>query len=97
MSTSPSAVIADEEKTPLLANNHRGHHHDHTIQEGRVSICRPRSDISTTDTNSGPCSKYGNEDGMTTSAIHNSKRAKRKLIIACVICLFFLIGEFAGK
>ena len=93
MSTSPSAVIADDGKAPLLANNH----HDHTIQESRVSICRPRSDISTTDTSSGPCSKYGNEDGMTTSAIHKSKRAKRKLIIACVICLFFLIGEFAGK
>ena len=98
MSMSTSPVNTDDEKTPLLANNDHLHPPQiASIQSSRRNICRPGNEISTTDTSIGPCAKYGNEDDLTNSAIQKSKRAKRKLIIACIICLFFLIGEFVGE
>ena len=45
-----------------------------------------------------PCIKHGlGSDYEDTVALQKTNRAKRKLIIACIICLIFLIGEFVGK
>lgn len=45
-----------------------------------------------------PCIKHGQgSDYEDTIALQKTNRAKRKLIIACIICLIFLIGEFVGK
>jgi hypothetical protein len=41
-----------------------------------------------------PCAKYGDDNNRSTSP--NTKRAKRKLTIACILCLFFLLTEFIG-
>ncbi|XP_028405001.1 zinc transporter 2-like [Dendronephthya gigantea] len=99
MSSSPTL----DEKTPLLTSDDHCHQHDHakepniSVQNHRESVCRPRNETaSSTVDNIAPCAKYGNEEDLTKSAIQNSKRAKRKLIIACVLCLFFLVGEFVG-
>ena len=32
-----------------------------------------------------------------STGLQHTRRAKRKLIIACVICLIFLVGEFVGE
>lgn len=45
----------------------------------------------------GPCIKHSHgADFVDTIAVQNTNRAKRKLVIACFICLIFLIGEFIG-
>ena len=48
-------------------------------------------------TNVAPCAKYGNGEDLTSSTAHSAQRAKRKLMIACVLCVFFLIAEFVGE
>ena len=84
---SPSHLNINSEKTPLLHNDH---------QAPRITIQAPLSEETSTD-GKAPCAKYGHEDFLTTSAAHSTQRAKRKLMIACIICLFFLIGEFVGR
>jgi hypothetical protein len=71
------------EKTPLL--------------NPPVTIQYPQSDDTSGTDGRGPCGKYGNEDDLTSSAVHNTQRAKRKLMIASIICLIFLVGEFFGE
>ena len=95
MSTLP--ININDEKAPLLPNNDHLQVPTTTDKNHRGSICHPRNDTSPTDTSVGPCAKYGHEDDLTASAIHNTKRAKRKLIIACCLCLIFLIVEFVGE
>jgi hypothetical protein len=83
MSNSDSSRSSiSNEKTPLL--------------NPPVTIQYPQSDDTSTD-GRGPCGKYGNEDDLTSSAVHNTQRAKRKLMIASIICLIFLVGEFFGE
>ncbi|CAB3986478.1 zinc transporter 2 [Paramuricea clavata] len=88
MSTSPENI--NSEKTPLLNSD---------IHESPPITIRSDSrnypGTSTTESVT-PCAKYGNEEDLTKSTIHNTRRARRKLIIACVICVFFLVGEFVG-
>lgn len=100
---SSSTISTADEVTPLVNNDNHSHQHGHphrniTVQNPRQSVCRVREETSSSATDSmAPCAKYGTEEGLTNSAIQNSKRAKRKLIIACILCLFFLVGEFVGR
>ncbi len=90
MSTSP--ININDEKTPLLISNE--HHHTPPI-----TVQTPPSNEPGTLTTDGkaPCAKYGNEENLTSSSTHNTQRAKRKLIIACILCVLFLVGEFVGR
>jgi hypothetical protein len=87
MSTSPENI--NSEKTPLLNSD---------IHESPPITIRSdsRNDPGTSTEGVAPCAKYGNQEDLAKSTIHNTKRARRKLIIACVICVFFLVGEFVG-
>ena len=43
-----------------------------------------------------PCIQYHGEHSNSSMA-KSTRQAKNKLIVACVICLVFLVGEFVGK
>ena len=91
----PPENIVTKETIPLLKKEkHRNGAIESTFPiESSPSINEPGKSPTT---NVAPCAKYGNEEDFTSSTTRNTQRAKRKLMIACVLCVLFLIAEFVG-
>lgn len=100
MTSLPNSFTSSGERTPLLVGVEGlgspdiKHNHGHAHKDNAFSATEGASnDISFLI----PCSgKNGHDNMHRGAASHQTERAKRKLIVACIICLFFLIGEFVG-
>jgi hypothetical protein len=94
MSTSPenpAENIVTKETIPLITKE-KNKGTPFTIQTP------PSKDSGSSTTNTGaPCAKYGNEEDPASSSMKKTQRAKRKLIIACILCVLFLIAELVGR
>ena len=85
MSTSPENTceeIVTEDTIPLLEND------EHQSSALKIS----------TTTHEAPCAKYWKEaeESVKTSTTQNTKKAMRKLMVASVMSVLFLIVEIVG-
>ena len=89
-----------EERTPLLIGvEGLGTPKTFGIQETTET---PYSEVDGKDINETnhlhvPCVQYKGHKMMDSTMVNSTSQAKKKLIIACAICLFFLVGEFVGN
>lgn len=94
LNSGSSVNTSDKETLPLISKDKK--------QNGQVAVQEaqeiPKKDIGSSASESvAPCAQYGNEEGLSSDAQQKTRTARRKLMIACAICLIFLVAEFIGK
>ena len=99
MASAPSetAVNINGEKLPLIGNGKSKEPKEiNSSENGAIEMTPSPDNGKGTEDTTAPCAKYGNEGNLTQSALNNTKKARRKLIIASILCLMFLVAEFVG-